>query len=303
MPNHMYSAAMRLALLLAVAVALYSHPVSSQTTPDDIIKMSFGTGGRPVAKAIEELVSRYGYAISYEDPRLTYEGDWRDVTMQVRKDLDRYPPGAAPKVIVPQGGALNLTLPASHSISAATMVSLLNQVVQEQANTQQGGHFRVERDGEIFHVDPSEARDQNGNWSAQTPLLDVPISLPTKDRDRMDTLHAIATALEAAAGVTVDIPLRGGGGIGDPQHPRLYRLGADKERARNVLMRALALIWSPPTKVTWRMFCDQRMCAINLRSVPILADSSAPTPVKSMPVVSPANGGAKGPMNLPHSPL
>jgi hypothetical protein len=103
------------------------------------------------------------------------------------------------------------------------MVSLLNQVVQEQANTQQGGHFRVERDGEIFHVEPSEARDQNGNWSAQTPLLDVPISLPTKDRDRMDTLHAIATALEAAAGVTVDIPLRGG--IEDPQHPRLYRLG------------------------------------------------------------------------------
>jgi hypothetical protein len=212
-----YSPAMRLALFLAIAIAFYSRPDNAQTTSGDTIKVSV-SDPRPVAKVVEELVSRYGYVITYEDPRLTFEGDWRDVTTQVRKDLDRYPPGAAPKVIVPRGGTLNLTLPSSHSISAETMASLLKQVVRDQANTQQGGRFRIERDGEIFHVVPSEARDQTGNWSAQTPLLDVPISLPTQDRERMGTLQAVADALAAAVGVSVDVPFMGG--IESPGHPR-----------------------------------------------------------------------------------
>jgi len=81
-----------------------------------------------VAKVIEELISRYGYFITYEDPRLVYEGDFRDVTMSVRKDLDKYPPGQAPKVLVPQRNRLVLTtLPTSSLIDAPTVASLLAQ--------------------------------------------------------------------------------------------------------------------------------------------------------------------------------
>jgi hypothetical protein len=265
---------MRLALFLAIAIAFYSRPIDAQTTPDDTIKVSVGTA-RPVAKAVEELVSRYGYTITYEDPLLRYKGDWLDVTTQVRKDLNRYPPGAAPKVMVPRGGRLNLTFPSSHSISAETMASLLKKLVQDQANTQQGGRFRVERNGDIFHVVPSEARDQSGNWSAQAPLLDVPISLPTQDRECVGTLQAVADALTAAVGVTVDVPFMGG--IESPGHPRLYRLGAENERARDVLTRALTLIGKPPTSVIWLMFCDKLMCVINLESVPALAHLEATT--------------------------
>jgi hypothetical protein len=270
---------MRLALFLTIAIALYSCPVDSQTTPNDTIKVSVDDP-RPVAKTVEELESLYGYAITYEDPLFTYEGDWRDVTTQVRKDLDKYPPGAAPKVIVPRGGALKLTLPSSHAISAETMATLLQQVVQAQTDTQQGGRFRVERDGDYFHVVPSETRDQNGNWSAQTPLLDVPISLPLQDRDRVDTLQAVGSALKAAVGVSVGIPLMGGG-IDSPDHPRQYRLGAENERARDVLMRALTLVGNPKMRMTWLMFCDKSGCAINLTGVP--ASSLSAAPVKSMP--------------------
>jgi len=247
MSNHMDSA-MRLALLLIIAIALYSKPVDAQTGSYDTVKVTVGTG-RPVSKAVEELVSRYGYVVTYEDPLLTYEGDWRDVTTQVRKDLDKYPPGAAGKVMEPRGGTLNLTLPSSHSISAETMASLLEQVVREQANTQQGGRFRVEREGELFHVVPAEARDQAGSWVPQAPLLDAAISLPTEDRDRMSTLAAITEALRAAVGVSVDLPFMGG--IDSPDHPRQYRLGAENERARSVLARALTVIGSPATRLTW----------------------------------------------------
>jgi hypothetical protein len=258
MSNHMDSAAMRLTLLLIIAIAMYSQSVHAQTASYDTVKVTVGTG-RPVAKAVEELVSRYGYVITYEDPLLAYEGDWRDVTTGVRKDLDRYPPGAAPKVMVPRGGTLNLALPASHSISAETMASLLEQVVREQADTKQGGRFRVERDGEIFHVIPVEARDRAGNWAPQSSLLDVPISLPTQDRDRMSTLPAITRALQAAVGVSVDMPFMGG--IDSPEHPRQYRFGAENERARAVLARALTLIGSPATRLTWLMFCEKLACA------------------------------------------
>jgi hypothetical protein len=271
----MDSAAIRLAFLLIIAPAMHSQSVAAQTAPYDSVKVIVGTG-RPVAKAVEELVSRYGYVITYEDPLLAYDGDWRDVTTQVRKDLDRYPPGAAPKVMVPRGGTLNLTLPASHSISAETIASLLEQMVREQANTQQGGRFRVERDGEIFHVIPTEARDRAGNWAPQSPVLDARISLPTQDRDRMSTLPAITDALQAAVGVSVGMPFMGG--IDSPEHPRQYRLGAENERARAVLARALTLIGSPTTRLTWLMFCDKLACAIHVEAVPALAHLAATTP-------------------------
>jgi hypothetical protein len=35
---------------------------------------------RPIAKVIEELEHRYGWAITYEDPRLIYQGDLVDDT-------------------------------------------------------------------------------------------------------------------------------------------------------------------------------------------------------------------------------
>jgi hypothetical protein len=271
----MDSAATRLALLLIITITVYSRSIDAQSASYDTVQVTVGTG-RPVAKAVEELVSRYGYVITYEDPLLEYEGDWRDVTAQVRKDLDRYPLGAAPKVMVPRGGTLKLALPSSHSISTETMAALLEQVVREQANTQEGGRFKIERDGEIFHVIPTQARDRAGNWAPQSPVLDALISLPTQDRDRTSTLPAITDALRVAVGVCVDMPFMGG--IDSPDHPRQYRFGAENERARAVLSRALTLIGSPATRLIWLMFCDKHACAINLEPVPTLAHLEATTP-------------------------
>ena len=39
---------------------------------------------RPVAAAIDELTSRYGYLITYEDPPYSYSDDVKDVTAEVR---------------------------------------------------------------------------------------------------------------------------------------------------------------------------------------------------------------------------
>lgn len=62
---------------------------------------------RPVAKAITLLESRFGWVITYEDPRYINPADLSDVTEKVRRDLHKFKPGKAPKVLIPKGGTLD----------------------------------------------------------------------------------------------------------------------------------------------------------------------------------------------------
>ena len=52
------------------------------------------------------LENKYGWIITYEDPPYTHESELVDVTESVRRDLDKFKPGQAPKVFVPKGGEL-----------------------------------------------------------------------------------------------------------------------------------------------------------------------------------------------------
>jgi hypothetical protein len=251
---------------------------------------------RPVAKAVEELVSHYKYVITYEDPRLTYAGDLLDVTTQVRRDLDRYPIGKAPKVIRPLGGKLTLTLSSSASVTTQTVASVLDQLVRLQSVRGEGGRFRVVQTGDVFHVVPTEVRDQNGNWIAQQSILDVPISLPMEDRPESGMLDAIVRAVSTAAHVKVYIGGGAGvgGGIANPNRPASYRLGADNERASTVLMRALSLLNDPKVgtwiveKLTWQLLydSDENAYFLNLSVVPVRS-SAAPTHT-NLPAASPS---------------
>src|SRR6266850_1436693 len=65
--------------------------------------------GRPVAEAAWELEKKYGWVITYEDPIYVNSGEIVDVTTQVRRDLDHYKPGEAPRVFVPKGGELSIS--------------------------------------------------------------------------------------------------------------------------------------------------------------------------------------------------
>jgi hypothetical protein len=245
---------------------------------------------RPVAKAVEELVARYGYVITYEDPRHAYEGDLQDVTTQVRRDLDQYPPGKAPKVIGPRGGKLTVTLPTSASVNTQTIASVLDQLTRAQSIRGEGGHFRVVQVGDVFHVVPTEVRDRNGNWIAQSSILDAPISLPMEDRSEVGMLDAIVKAVSANAHVKVYIGGGAGigGGIANPNRPASYHLGADNERASDLLMQALVLLNDPkagtwyPQRLRWQLFYDRdnNSYFLNIESVPDLPSAPLPTGVQ-----------------------
>src|SRR5687768_5365392 len=82
-------------LLAGVAVCAFAAAAQPETR--DVIV----DDPRPVPAALQELATRHGRVVTYEDPRYLYSGDIKDVTREVRRDLDRFPPGQAPKVLVP----------------------------------------------------------------------------------------------------------------------------------------------------------------------------------------------------------
>jgi hypothetical protein len=269
----------QIAFFVGAVATLQTSNTHAQSPPN--VRMSV-TDSRPVAAAVQELVSRYGYVITYEDPRHIYEEDVEDVTSKVRKDLDKHPPGSAPRVIVPKGATLNFELPSTSLPNAQNIAVVLEHLVQVQQGARLGGHFRVERDGEVFHVVPTEVRDRNGNWAAQGSIFDVRISLPMEGRNESEMLDAIVNAVSAKTSYKIYIGSGIGEGIVSASNPRPYQLGADNERAQDVLMRALALVSDPsqgtwhPQRLTWQLFYDNSLSAyfLNALSVPDRLDST-----------------------------
>jgi hypothetical protein len=245
---------------------------------------------RPVAKAVQILVSRYGYVITYEDPRYAYGDDVQDVTDQVRKDLDKYPPGKAPRVLIPRGEKLALNVPST--ATSQDVRATLNSLVQMSRQT--GGHFRMLEAGSVFHVIPMQVRNVDGNWGATTSILDEAISMATQDRTEYELIKDICNAVSSAANVSVKIGLGiGQGGLRIGPEPR-YSFGAHNEVARDVLMRALAA--TSEAKRTWLLLYDvsQKAYFLNLLRVPDLAPKPAilPSAVSQPTITAPSGSSA-----------
>src|SRR5262249_55324295 len=145
---------------------------------------------RPVARAVLSLEARYGYVITYEDPRYSVDDDLIDAAPAVRKNYSSAKSAASQAGVGAKAPETVLPLPAATNISSQEMATLLDELVRRQGASLYGGHFRVEQTGELFHVLPAEVRDKSGNWSSQKSLLDVQITLPVQDRTEKQLYRA-----------------------------------------------------------------------------------------------------------------
>jgi hypothetical protein len=151
---------------------------------------------RPVAAAVKVLEANCGCVITYEDPRYFHDGEVADVTQSVRKDLDKYRPGEAPRVIVPKGGALAVDYDAFPGTKAPiNTLATIQQLLNNHANAGGSGRFRVEQQGEIFHVIPNAFKNYSGEMTPQQSLLDTVISLSPEERSGTQTLKALCSAI------------------------------------------------------------------------------------------------------------
>lgn len=218
--------------------------------------------GRPVAKAITMLEARYGWTITYEDPPYVYAGDIADVTDKVRRDLDKYPKGAAPRVLVPKGGELSF----DYNVTSQAGLPPDPVVVVQQLLTASAryGKFRLEKDHGIIHVIPTAIRSISGKWGPTKSVLDTLITLPAKERTGMQTLEAVCAAISNATQMRVvvgTVPLNLFMQHKDHQ-------GAAGQKARQVLVQLFERM-SNGKSLSWRLLYGPgtKMYVLNIHVV------------------------------------
>lgn len=262
--------------------SFYVHSAVAQT-PSNTSMLTI-VSPRPVLQAIEDLTAKYGYVVTYAEPKVIYSGDVEDITKR-RRTLGKVVPR---RVLAPLGGKVQLTMPSTARISKLTMYALLQQLVQLWTDSDQGGaHFQVEQGEGAFHVVPTEVRDKNGNWQPVDSILATAISLPTVPRTALETFKAIANAVGANAGVRVFPVVNGGVMLGGSPDATKYVIGAQEEPAASVLMRVFK---SMGIKRTWFLLYDPTMRAyvLNIDDVQPPPSATAPPSGPSVPAVRPA---------------
>jgi hypothetical protein len=202
---------------------------------------------RPIAKAITMLEARYGWIITYEDPPYVYPADIADVTDNVRRDLDKYPKGAAPRVLVPQGGELSFDYDVTSQTGLPTdPVTVLQQLLMASTHY---GQFRLEQDRGIIHVIPTASKGASGKLAGTKSVLDTLITLPAKERTGIQTLEAVCAAISHATGVRVivgTVPLNLFMQHKDQQ-------GVAGQQARQVLVQLFEMMGNE-RKLSWQLF-------------------------------------------------
>lgn len=214
---------------------------------------------RPVAKAIITLEAKYRSIITYEDPRYVNADDIVDVTATVRRDLTKYSPGMAPKVLVPKGGELSFEYDETIQKEA-----VLRQLLRAQSVNGNSGRFRMEEGPGVIHIIPTAIKDRSGKLVSNKPVLDTLINLPAENRTGLQALEALCTAISKANQTRVII---GSIPIGLFLRQRDEK-GASRQRAREVLFQLLQRM-SNGTKLSWQLFYDpgMKIYALNIHIV------------------------------------
>jgi hypothetical protein len=248
-----------------------------------LVTATFGQNGsvnlsvndvRPVAAAIMSLETKFGWVITYEDPPYAFAGDIQDITERVRKDLNRYGPGIAPRVVGPRGGALSV----SYTANLNDPLSVIQSVLDAEA-ARSGNVFRVERDGDVFHVVPVRTKNKNGNPVERVSVLESNITLAGGQQTGVQMLQTICGALSK----TNETPVL----VGIFPNNLLYNVRTNHNAAsKSARESLLSLFANTNRKLSWQLFYDPGLqeYALNVHVVPdALGNSTSSTPTPAAP--------------------
>jgi hypothetical protein len=248
-----------------------------------------------VALAVRGLVEKFGYQISYEDPRYAYTEDLEDVTERVRKVSPESAGRKPARVMVPRSGRFTVNFQ-----SARGPESVISDALSAASSAGARQRFTMRKLDSMIEVVPASARDRNGNEAHQESVLDVQISLAAERRTAYETLRALCAAISAVAGVKVELGMTGfePAGLDNPDESQ-FLVGADDEPARVVLKRALDAIAVRRGRFTWMLLYGNQdtddAYALNLLQVPNVEKARfapAAVPAIKQPVgESPTNDG------------
>lgn len=252
-PNKSHNALLVLLCLVTVVVVVMTIVAVSSSGMHKAATLYVSvSSGRPVAEAAEILEKRHGWAITYEDPLYVHESELRDVTLQVRRDLDKYKPGQAPKVFVPTGGDLAF----EYNIDPATKqpgdsAAVVQQLLDAYARTGHPGVFVLDRTGQRVHIIPIASKKENGVLTAYQSALETVITLPAQKRNGLQLIEAFCQAVSAASKTRVvvgAVPL-------NQFHQYETDSGAKDQKAREFLSNELDRMTNE-VKLSWQLLYD-----------------------------------------------
>jgi hypothetical protein len=227
--------------------------------------------GRPVAKAVEVLSQRHGIAITYEDPPYAFDGDLKDVTAAVA----RSPVKPGHRVLVPRGGAVQLTYSLSSSTGKLESPdALIRKVLDTHLANGGGAQFELIQQDDVFHVVPVMVKNSAGVWAATRSILETRITLPVQARTGTQIVDAICNAVSTAE-VRVVVGMAPESALASDQVVE----GGTKEPAREILSRSLKQLSKEAGRrlgereerqYVWQLFFDpsSKMYFLNLRFLP-----------------------------------
>ncbi|HXQ72003.1 MAG TPA: hypothetical protein VN844_16025 [Pyrinomonadaceae bacterium] len=214
---------------------------------------------RPVASVIKSLETRFDRVITYEDPPLVHPDDTLDVTESVRRDLHKYAPGKAPRVIVPRGGELTVEFSRNEPVE-----DVLAHVLSESERVTPSTTFRTEKTNGIIHVIPESIKGPTGGTTPVRSILETPVQIAVQERTGIQMLEAWADAVSANSKRKIVI------GAAPLQMFSTYKekQGLSFPNARDALTEILATV-GKGSKLSWQLFYDPglKLYAINIYRV------------------------------------
>jgi hypothetical protein len=210
-------------------------------------------GPRPLLRALDALQDKYGWVVDYEDPQ--YPADL---------DLDRNEP-SLPRRRHPNGRDLRGSFTVEFNSGPASDSppdehSILKIVVDSYNQGDADGQFelREEQDGR-FDVVGIGVRDKQGELSSRQPILDLLITVKTKQRSADETIALICQKV----GQQSKIPVTPSGVADDVSGNGTVAVGGMRVPARTLLSRTLA---TTVEHLSWRLLygVDGKSCELSL---------------------------------------
>ena len=243
----------RLAVLipyLSIGVLVTSSSLSAQS---DVVSVD---ESRPLAAAIRILEARYGWIITYEDPKYQFSGDLVVVTSLVRRSTG----APALRNIIPRGGPFSFSMQRPSATAAGSVVS---DMVAAYNSTGFPGAFAVINTSGVLHVVPISVNGKTGSPIGQKSILDTAITLPAQ-RNR-SVADAVNQALNAVQKKTAE-PIEPGMFPVNRLRGTLMEEGATNEIVRQFLVRALNAAGGG---ASWQLFyaADLQKYVVNVHLV------------------------------------
>lgn len=195
---------------------------------------------RPLEQTLNALQEKYGWQLSYEDPRYIFKLDLAEVS-----DVALRLGGPTQ---VPRGGLFNIKF-AIPSNGLPDAEKTLHQIVDAYNRSDNPGRFELRSIGEKnFDLVGVFANDKQGHLARQEVLLDLPITIPVMQRSVSDVVALICQKVSELSHITVNL------GVYSRRLDHVTAtIGGTEVPARTLLVNALA---STGRKVYWRMFFD-----------------------------------------------